>query len=145
MTTTRSLRHDERGASPFVLIASVAVFVVVSLGLAASLVASLQASGTMQVSSQLEESVHTAAREPVRQGYAAVAALPATATIDIAIGPFTGTAIRTVEVNAASKTARVTVAIGTFNGSEFGDASRCATAPEGCVIATELVAAGGTP
>lgn len=148
MTTTRSIRRDERGQSPFILIASVAVFVIASVGLAAALIASIQASTMVQVSSQLEDTVSAGVREPIRQGYDTVAALPTEAQIPISVGPFAGTATRTVELDAAHRTARVTMTIGKFNGSEFGSAAACDSAPDSCVIVSELVSGaglGGTP
>lgn len=143
MTTTPSrLRDDERGLSPFVLLAGVVAFAIVSVGLIAGLVASMQVSATMQVNAQVAEAAGAAAREPVRQGFDAAKGQPATSTLQFDIGAFTATATRTIEVNTASRAARITVAVGKFNGSEFADPATCSTAPANCIIVTEMVAGG---
>lgn len=143
MTTTPArLRDDERGLSPFVLLAGVAAFVIISVGLIAGLVASMQVSATMQVNAQLSEAAGAAAREPVRQGYDAATGQPATSTLQFDIGVFTANATRTIEVNNTTRAARITVAVGKFNGSEFADPTTCSATPDNCIIVTEMVAGG---
>lgn len=143
MNQTHTFFRDERGTSPYVLIASVVVFVIVSVGLVAGLVSSMQASAIIQVSSQLEESVSSAVRDPIRQGYDAVAALPTEERVEIAVGAFTATALRTVEINDTTQTARVTVAVGAFNGHDFGPAAGCEPSSDRCVVLSELVSGAG--
>lgn len=138
-TPTRRLRDDERGLSPFMLIAAVMAFSIVSVGLVAGLIASMQASATMQVNAQLTDAASAAAREPVRQGFAATQALPASGPLQFEVGAFTATATRTVEVDAATSAARVTVTVGKFNGSEFADTSTCDATPTGCIVISEMV------
>jgi len=122
--------------------ASVMAFLIISVGLVAGLVASMQTSATMQVNAQLADAASAAAREPVRQGLGAVQALPASSSLQFEIGAFTAEATRAVEVNPMSGTARVTVSVGKFNGSEFADPASCTSAPTGCIVVSEMVAGG---
>lgn len=143
MKQQRTLRTDERGASPFVLAASLVMFTLVSAGLAAGLIAAMHLSTQMQVAAQLHESASTAAQSVTRLGYDAVIALPAEAPVQLTVGARTVEATRTVEVNPTSRTARVSVTVGRLNGTEFTSRAHCSATPKNCLTATELVTGAG--
>lgn len=139
MTMTRSLRDDEQGQSPFIVMTAVVVFILISAGLAASLIAGIQASGQTHVNSALYEQASSSARAATMQGYPAVASLPAQSPLTLTVGQLSTTAHRTVEVDAATNTARVTITVGRFDGGSFADAGACTGSSTDCITVSELV------
>ena len=143
MTRERSLLRDDSGQTPYLLVASIAVFIIVSAGLAAALIVGIQASGNMQVNSALTEAVSTSARLTAMQGYDTVATLDAEEELTFTVGGLTAEATRTIELNPDSRTARITVSAGRFAGSGFLPLDGCEDEQGSCIIASELISGAG--
>lgn len=139
----RRILNDEKGNSPYVVIAGVIVFLAVGVGLATALSLGLTTSATLKVNAGLADAASTNVQLLAVQGYDVVAALPASAPVELTIGEATTDAIRAVEVNATSRTARITLAVGRYRDGGFASSDLCAEDPEKCVIVTELVTGAG--
>lgn len=143
MTTLRSFLRDERGQSPYIIVASLMMFVLVSAGITAGLIGSAQVTASIQFTAQAQDATTAAVHDAARLGFDSVAALPATAEFTVTAGEHTARGIRTVQVNPDTRTARVTAYTGAFTGSGFADPDECDTVPDGCSIATVMVTGAG--
>jgi len=136
----RQLRADERGNSPWLLMASLALYTIVSVGLVAGLIGALVASSSLRVNASLKENAVARVQIDAQRGYAYVAALPATSNVTLsASGLPDAIAVRTVTIAPSGLAAKVTVSVGAHTGAGRADSSTCATTPANCIITSEVV------
>lgn len=129
-------KFDDRGESPWLLVAAVAVFLIVGAGLASGLGNGLLATSVTEVNVALDNALSTTAKQAAAQGYDALAALPAQATVTLRLGDKSVDVLRSVTLNSPTRTARVTFTTGKYGTRGFVPADACAPA---CAVATELV------
>lgn len=146
MTTAgfvRTLHEEESGHSPWLLLATIAVFLITAIGAASALSSGLVSTATSKVNAAIDDVTAIAVVRAAAQGYDAVAALPASAEIDLDVAGKTVTAVRTVSVQPGTRTARVTITAGRYSNFDFVAPSVCAADPDRCSIATRFVHGNG--
>lgn len=136
----RRLRADQRGVAPVLIVAALAVFGIVSIGVGYAMTSSLNANTALKHNTALEQKVAEAVTAAAATGYDAVVALPASAELTWKVGNNDVTALRTVERNEGARTAKVTIVAGKYVDHKFQPYTACASNPKACVSGSEMVA-----
>ncbi|MCK9913819.1 RCC1 domain-containing protein [Microbacterium ginsengisoli] len=136
----RKFRRDERGAAPFLTIASVVIFAVLSTGITYAISAAFQTLGVSQVNAALTSAISEQATRTAATGYDALGALPASSTISVSVAGKTVSATQTIAAVTGSSAKKVTISAGRFTGTTFYATSTCSTTPSNCVSASDVAA-----
>jgi len=138
----RTLKRDERGNAPALVVGGAAVFTIVSVGVASGLITGLVTAGLYGRNAALEDAAYEALYADTARGYSHLTTLPDSA--EITLHPDERTEVvahRQVEKNPSARTARVTITVSRTTDIGYAD---CAPADGRCFFATELVADVGS-
>ena len=139
----RRLRKDVRGAAqPFLVVGSVVVFGIVSVGVGSAMQAAMQTAQSSKVNTALSMAVSDLAQRTAANGYTAATELGGSEPVSVSVGNTTVTGLRVVDVDEDGRTAKITVMAGKYAHGDWTDPETCLESPVGCMMATTTATPG---